>query len=193
MIKLILLNLYGTILPSNEEPILRQGVSEFMDKHKDKEFLISARKYRKDAIKDLELTDFVGYGLHTLEGMHKYVDYDCAPEKLAHWQKLEYCAEVVCEGRTPESFIARPYVEWIARERKIKLNDMLLVSHHPEDVELANTYFPRYGRIKVIYVPEFMDKSDTFSFEKVDVDSFQNKIRFGLQLFRGLPYVIDLR
>lgn len=193
MTKLVILNLYGTILPSDGSSIVRQGFFRFMEKYRNKNFLISARSSKEEAIKDLELADFVGYELHTLEDMVKYITYEDTPERLSQEQRLKYAAEVVSEGRTPEYFIARPYVERIAREKQMKLNDMLLISHHPEDVELANTYFPRYGRIKVIQVPEFEDKNDVFSFERVSIDSCKNWMRFALQSFIGTPYLINIK
>ncbi len=169
----IILNIYGTFIPTTGEPYLRKGFLEFMRNNDAKNIIVYSRKPKENTLSDLKkagLADAVK--LYALEDMRKYFSDEQIPSNLTLEEKAEYIGQVVTKVRKPETYIAVPPLREIAYETKIPLSRMILISNYKYDIEEA--LCERLG--EVFLIPEFKQESEDFSFDRIKIYSLNSFI-----------------
>jgi len=169
MIKQIIMNMYGTMVPVSGELVLRNGLEEFLDKHKKKGLVVLSRLSREKTESDLNEVGIGDVRVYGAEDMHNIITGATVSDKYK--VNNEVMARHIAECISPDSdtkpdfYIQAPPLRQIAREAKVELGESALVSDYFVDVDDAAS--ERVGR--VFGVPTFENpKNDDFSFKNVN-------------------------
>ncbi|MBT4376804.1 hypothetical protein HOD29_05505 [archaeon] len=170
MIKHIILNLEGTLIPISGESILRSGVEEFLEKFKNKDIDIISRMptdYAQDILKELEIPYKKICGR---ERMAVVVDYRKELEEKGE----NGMRKVIGRKIPPKYFNLSPIMGFFTNRERHTLNNSVIISNHPEDIYLARArHMEKYQDVGYgIQVPTFYDSEDNFSFDKMKLDAF---------------------
>jgi hypothetical protein len=190
MIDLIILNLYGTIVPVEGKLVLRKGFESFLERYKDRKIVISARKlteYAQSDLRSLGLLDRVK--LYGLEDMLNIVTRDFIPPEYDTVQKeAEYAGKVVTGEIRPKYYMSEPWLRNIVRENKSSKENSVIISDHLFDVDAAE-----FENFKIIHTPSFIDENDTFSFDKISINSLKYRGLWFFQSFLARSHEIEIK
>lgn len=166
------INLYGTILPANGEPVLRKGFLEFLDRYKSIHLAILAYKPRNIVIQDLIRVDLIDKAeiVYTLENMKR-----------------------VRSGKRDTSSFKDGYPQpdlrtWIRGYFHTGEGSSIIISSNPLDEIAAD-----WHEVRLICVPIFKDMNDIFSFDDVTLGSWSYDIRYFIHRLKGKQMKISLK
>ena len=174
------------MLPLEGQPVLREGFFHFMEKNKDKSFVLTAHAPRDVARKDVFLVGFPEkIAIYGLEDAHKIFTNTYIPSKYKTLEeRAEYVGKCVLSESSmiPQSYDALLPFREIACDTKISLTETAFIGSEKEDVEEA-----MLQRVGVVFsVPQFRDKKDNFSFENISLSpltTFLPSLKRYLNLF----------
>jgi len=162
MVDLIIVNLYGGIIPVEGEPILREGFDSFLDRYKSKNIVVTAYKPEEivdSDVKSLGLADKVDR-IYTIENMPYFQLEEINLPDIRSWARVDF---------------------------KSHETKAMCVSCDPRDLEGAS-----WNQAQAIQIPVFKNKDDDFSFDAVSVGSLVTKTRYFFQRLNGKPQRIIL-
>jgi|TARA_B100001971_G_C18258986_1_gene584864 hypothetical protein len=162
MADLIIVNLYGGILPENGDHIIRDGFYNFLDRYASSQMAISSYEHRdrvESDLSDVKLIDRIAR-VYALEDMKYFPAEDIHLPNILTWARRHFNTH---ETRT------------------------VYISNDPRDMEGA-----RWDRAKAIQIPTFKSEEDDFSFDKIKVDSLGAELIDFYQRLRGKPQRIVL-
>lgn len=172
MINLIIVNLYGTILPENRELMLRKGFLDFLGRHKSRHIAISTYAPKNVAISDLKAI-----------GLADIVEKVYTQEDMGYVRVYNKERNDLKDGYLQPMLRAWTRVDFHTNEDKA-----ICISNNLLDMMSADWY-----NIKAIDVPTFNDKNDLFSFDDVLVDSWRSGVRYFAQRLQKKPQRVTLK
>jgi FMN phosphatase YigB (HAD superfamily) len=145
MIELIILDMYKTIW-SNSKPI-RNGLSEFFHRYKDRIFVIATDDPDKNAVN--ELLDEMG---------------------VAEYIKKIYTADdmILVGGK----YEMGKNLGSICEEHNVAKDSTIFIGDGDRD-----RIDSRREEIRFIHVPEYVDKNEKFSFDMIDLENLSQKYK----------------
>jgi hypothetical protein len=168
MIKQIFMNLYGTMIPMSGKIAPRDGLIDFLDRHKKKKIIAFSRFSSEISFENLDEAGLFGrFELCSAESMKKFFTSSMIPNKYKATieDEAKYIGEVVSSGdRRPDVYAMAPPLREIARHTKIPLKYSVMISDNWIDIDDAMC-----ERTQCVFeVPTFENfGTDKFSFDKV--------------------------
>jgi phosphoglycolate phosphatase-like HAD superfamily hydrolase len=172
MTNLIFINLYGTILPVEGEIVLRDGFLEFLKRYKSMRFAILTYKPKDVAIPDLirvGLLDKVEQ-IYTLENMRRV--------RMGNRDRSGY----------KDGYPQPDLRGWARADFRMNEDRAVVISDNPLDIIATDWY-----GVKLLEIPVFKNKYDTFSFDDVSVGSWYYDIRYFVHKLKGKQMKISLK
>lgn len=172
MIDLMFINLYGTILPENREPILRDGFLEFLDRYKSIRVAICTYVSEEIAVQDLILVGLINKveQIYTLENMNRVRVYNKERNDIKN------------------GYLQPNLRTWARGDFHTSEDNSIIISNNALDIIAADWY-----NVKLVEIPVFKDEHDTFSFDDVSVGSWYYDIRYFIHRLKGKQMKISLK
>jgi len=170
--------LEGTIIPLSGEPILREGVIEFLEKQRKKEISILSRMTEKEAKESLEKLGIHYENLYSREIMATSVD---AVKEIKEGGINRM--QDVTDRKIPPKYFSLVPMPGSFLDKRDSLENSVIISSHQGDIDLVKfRNLSEYLNLRCgIKVPHYQNGEEDFSFSKLSL----NPIKLNWDLYRG--------